>query len=441
MRRTTALLTFLIAVLASLALPATRAMAGGAATHLAVTNPDGSTPGTATIGQPVTIKVTALDSTNATATGYTGSIRFSTSDLTAQIPPDYQFTGAENGVQQFTVTFNTTGTKTITATDKTTSTIKGTETFTVSAPPPGPAVVLSLDSEAFAIQGVATPVTVTALDENFQKATSYTGTIHFTAPTDGKAILPADYTFTGADAGEHVFSVTWGTPGDQSATATDTSTASITGDSPTTDVSDASVAASFDVDGPAEAVLGTPVHIDVTARDGTGGLASGYEGTVHLTSSDGAATLPGDYTFTIADGGHKQFTVTFATLGDQTITATDTGDDTIDGTSDPTSVQKKSKLAATLVVKAPKSAVHGTPVNVKVSALDKKGKVAKGYRGTVHFTSTDSSADLPDDYSFTAADAGVHTFQVTFSGAGKWKVVVTDTVKPTITGKSTTVVS
>ena len=33
-----------------------------------------------------------------------------------------------------------------------------------------------------------------------------------------------------------------------------------------------------------------------------------------------------------------------------------------------------------------------------------------GYTGTVHFTSTDNTATLPANYTFTAADKGVHTF-------------------------------
>ena len=54
-------------------------------------------------------------------------------------------------------------------------------------------------------------------------ATGYTGTVHFTS-SDAQAGLPANYTFTGGDAGTHVFSVTLKTAGTQSITATDTVT-------------------------------------------------------------------------------------------------------------------------------------------------------------------------------------------------------------------------
>ena len=59
-------------------------------------------------------------------------------------------------------------------------------------------------------------------------ATGYTGTVHFTS-SDARPACRANYTFTGGDAGTHVFSVTLKTAGTQSITATDTVTGTITG--------------------------------------------------------------------------------------------------------------------------------------------------------------------------------------------------------------------
>src|SRR5262249_49983599 len=72
--------------------------------------------------------------------------------------------------------------------------------------------------------------TVTALDASNNKATSYTGTVHFTS-TDAAAVLPADYAFTSADAGLHTFTnaFTLKTAGSDTVTATDKTTSSITG--------------------------------------------------------------------------------------------------------------------------------------------------------------------------------------------------------------------
>jgi uncharacterized repeat protein (TIGR01451 family) len=51
---------------------------------------------------------------------------------------------------------------------------------------------------------------------------------------------------------------------------------------------------------------------------------TGYTGTVHFTSSDAQAVLPADYTFLPTDVGAHVFSFTLKTLGDQTITVTDT---------------------------------------------------------------------------------------------------------------------
>jgi hypothetical protein len=58
----------------------------------------------------------------------------------------------------------------------------------------------------------------------------------------------------------------------------------------------------------------------------------------------------------------------------------------------------------------PASVVSGATASVTVTVRDEGGTAAAGYRGTVSFTSSDPDATLPPNYTFTAADAGVHTF-------------------------------
>src|SRR5262249_32483727 len=61
----------------------------------------------------------------------------------------------------------------------------------------------------------------------------------------------------------------------------------------------------------------------------------------------------------------------------------------------------------------------GTPFALLVQASDPFGLSVPGYRGTVHFSSTDPQATLPADYTFTAPDNGQHTFSgVVFGSAG-----------------------
>jgi hypothetical protein len=152
--------------------------------------------------------------------------------------------------------------------------------------------------------------------------------------------------------------------------------------------------------------LGTALGIVVTARDAGGLVLTTFIGTVHFTSSDPSAILPPDYTFTPADAGSHFFSAgaTFQTAGTQTLTVTGAG---ISGT---TSVIIFTQPGSILVTPAFSNVPAGTPFTVTVSALDDSGNVLTGYDGTVHFTSSDPSATLPADYTFTSQDRGTHTF-------------------------------
>ena len=163
---------------------------------------------------------------------------------------------------------------------------------------------------------------MTAQDQFGNTASGYTGTVHFTS-SDGQATLPANYTFTAADAGVHVISVILKTAGTQSLTATDTATSSITGSQTGIQVRPAT-ATHFQISAPASVQAGVAFTITVTALDAYGNTATAYTGTVHFTSSDGKAVLPGNYRFRSSDAGVHVFSVTLNTQGTQTVTATDT---------------------------------------------------------------------------------------------------------------------
>src|SRR5206468_11530689 len=81
----------------------------------------------------------------------------------------------------------------------------------------------------------------------------------------------------------------------------------------------------------------------------------------------------------------------------------------------------------------------GTAIPVTVTALDSSNNMGATYVGTVHFTSTDPTAVLPADYTFTAADAGTHTLTATVRAAGLQTITATDTVARTVTGTSNAV--
>ena len=89
----------------------------------------------------------------------------------------------------------------------------------------------------------------------------------------------------------------------------------------------------------------------------------------------------------------------------------------------------------------------GTAGTVTVTAMDKYNNVVNTgpsqYEGTVDLSSTDSRiTGLPATHTFTAGDAGSHTFtQVVLKTAGNRVITATDSVTRTITGGTTLVVT
>jgi hypothetical protein len=189
---------------------------------------------------------------------------------------------------------------------------------------------------------------------------------------------------------------------------------------------------------------GAAFNFTVTAYASTGSVNTGYTGTIHFTSSDPSAVLPANYTFTIGaggDNGSHNFGATLKTAGQQSIVAADTVTSSITGTL----VVTVTPGAATQLTLAPSTMTptHGVAFTVTVTAKDAFNNAVPGYTGTVHFTSTDTSASLPANYTFTSGtgkDNGVHTFTVTLNSTGSRTVTATDTVTSSITGSTTVTV-
>jgi Ca2+-binding RTX toxin-like protein len=386
-----------------------------------------SVPGSATAGQALPLTLTVLDAFNNPVSAYTGTVHFTSSDAATGSPPDYTFTTADGGAHTFNITLKTAGSQTITVTAPGAS---AGASVTVN---PGPASFFGVTRVApTAVAGSAVAVTVTAYDAYGNVATGYTGTVDLSS-TDGQAVLPDDYSFTPDDGGAHTFEITLKTAGGQTVTATDAQAGGITGSGAVTVLPAA--ATSLQVTSTVVSVAGgTTLAVTVTALDAYGNVATGYTGTVHFTSSDALAGLPADYTFTVADPADYAFTetdngthvfgVVLGTVGTQSLTVTDAAGHT--GTEGGILVTP----AAFLVSGFPSSVTAGDEAAFTVTALNADGSVATGYTGTVHFTSSDRQAGLPDDYTFTAADAGVHTFLATLKTAGTQSLTVGDTLTP-----------
>lgn len=91
----------------------------------------------------------------------------------------------------------------------------------------------------------------------------------------------------------------------------------------------------FAITAPTEVTSGTPFDVIVAALDAYGHIAAGYLGTVTFSSTDTdpSVVLPANYAFTADDHGVHTFMggFTLETVGNQTLTATDTADNTLTG--------------------------------------------------------------------------------------------------------------
>jgi hypothetical protein len=191
------------------------------------------------------------------------------------------------------------------------------------------------------------------------------------------------------------------------------------------------------VTGPARSTAGQPVTLTVTALSEFDTTAAGYGGTVHFTSTDGQATLPADYAFTAADAGVHTFTdgVILRSAGSRSVSVTDVTLAAVTGT---TAIAVKPAAAAYFTVSAPGTVTAGDAFSATVTAIDAFGNVASAYAGTVHFSSSDSQASLPADYTFGGTDKGKHTFAVGFTlrTAGTQILRINDLADGSITGSA-----
>ncbi len=164
-----------------------------------------------------------------------------------------------------------------------------------------------------------------------------------TASDDGDPVPPGALTFTWSRV-SGPGTVVFGTPNALSTSASFTVSGNYV---LRLTASDGALSSSADVSvtvnpGPASAMTalglansttaGAAGSITVTVRDAFGNIATGYRGTVHVSSSDGAALLPADYAFTAGDNGVHAFAVTLNTVGTQSVTVSDVANGSLTST-------------------------------------------------------------------------------------------------------------
>ncbi|MGD0451655.1 MAG: Ig-like domain repeat protein, partial [Candidatus Bathyarchaeia archaeon] len=387
-------------------------------------------------GAAHSVTVTAKDANGNVATGYIGTVHFTSSDSQAVLPVDYTFVSGDAGSKSFSVTLETVGSQSITATDTVTSTITGSQSgITVNAAGAAKLAFVGVPSSLTA--GVTSGgITVQLQDQYGNPVNARSGGVTVTLSPSGVwysnsggttlisnnqrtissgSSSTSSFYFKSTAAG--LFSLV------ASATGYTSASASLT--------VNAASATSFVVSGfPSPTIAGAAHSVTVTAKDQYGNVATAFSGTVTITSSDLAATLPPPGSLT---NGVGSFSVTLKTSGTQSISATS---GSVSGSQ--VGIQVNAAGATYFVVAAPDSAIAGKAFSITVTAKDQYGNTVTNYAGTVHFTSCDAQAILPADSGLTN---GVGSFSVTLETDGYRVITATDTMTSSITGYATVLVN
>ena len=375
-------------------------------------------------GVPFTLLVTALDQNGNVATGYSGVVHFTSDDPFAVLPPDSTLT---NGFGRFQGTLWLTGqdtiTPTITGTDTVQSTITGHSDFPVVLNPD----TISISAPAKVTAGVPFNYIVKAVDRNGSVVQGYSGTIQ-SSTNAPRATVQSNSTLT---SGVGNYQATFTTEGTSAAnfkiTAVDTHDPNVTATSAA--ISVGPYVKYFRVDMPSVVQAGIPFNATVTAIGNFGKVITGYNGKVHVTSSDGSAVLPADFTLT---NGTATVNVTLKANGPETVTATDTVSPSLTG-----SASTYDLAAVILRVVAPSSVTAGSAFQFTVTALDRYYNLAPGYSGTVQFWTNAPRATVPGHTTLTN---GTGTFNATFTKvagtSANFKISAGDTSTPSVQGTS-----
>ncbi len=270
--------------------------------------------------------------------------------------------------------------------------------------------------------------TVTVRNQWNQLVSDYIGTIAFSS-SDARATLPENYTFTLTDAGQHAFTAVFLTASlDNFLRATDTVTDTLTGEQTGIEVLPADPA-KIDV------IAGTPQ----TAQVGTA-FTSPLVVRVTDAYSNTVPGMPVTYTGPVIGAG-MVYTGTNPVSTDLTGQASlIAGPNTTSGSYQVTaSVETMGVLPVYFdLTNTPAPVVglnvFGYPSPVKagsihpftVSAVDQYGNVNPNYRGSTYSLSSDPLAILPQDYLFTAQDAGSHVFNATLKTSGTHYITMVD---------------
>ena len=417
-------------------------------------------PATQGVGTAFTVGVYGTDaywnpvpSTNTVTISATGS--FTSNPTSGALVTQGSPAG---GYRSFSVTLNTVGTQTVSAT-------AGGLTSGTSPP----ISVIPAGTHHFAFNtitgpltaGVPTSVTIRAVDSGGNTVPTYAADAILTSNTGTGSITPSQITFAaGTWTGNVVFK---GAGGAVALTCADysappkigTSNTFVVNPGPFTGLqvlmpgeSAAGGTATGKTGTPTTQSAGNPFTITVRAVDQYWNLVSGINDSVHLTSTDAFAWMPAD---TVLNNGQCLIQVRLHKSGQQTITASDNANSSIlTDTSSPITIV--GGAFAKVLILAPgespapgtASGRTGTPTDqsinyaftVTVMATDAWWNPVSGPTDVVHITSNDPLAQLPADAPMVN---GAVDLSMRLSTGGFQQISVSDVTNPSKTGSTTQV--
>ena len=373
-------------------------------------------------GDSHSFSVTAKDAYGNTATGYTGTVLFSSSDTLdsagSGLPSNYVFLSGDGGSKSFSAVLKTVGSQSITATDTVTSSITGSQTGIAVTVGPLDHIVITPSASTLTAGGQQTFVS-----KSYDQYNNVIGIV--TASTTwsiqngaGGSWVQTTGTYTSQYAGS-----AWTVTGLYSGKI---ASASLTvNPGPLSKFAFASIGTQ---------TAGTAYSITITAQDAYGNTVPSYSGNPTLASS----SWSGSKNIGTFSSGTKTGSVISTIAGSTTITATD------DSTGTSATFTVNPGAASVLLVSGfTNPTVAGDAHNLVVTAKDAYGNTATGYTGTIHFTSSDAlstaGSGLPANYAFQNSDGGSRSFSALLKTVGSQSITTTDTTS-SITGSQTGIV-
>jgi 3-dehydroquinate dehydratase len=402
--------------------------------------------GSTSAGSPFTVTVTAYDIYNNVATGYLGTVRFSSSDASAGLPSDHTFVPSDNGIHTFAATLLTSDSQTIAVTDTGNATLTNTETWTV-----GVAAIhhYTVTSASYS-QTAGTPfvVTVTAYD-SFGNVVTGDNTTSVTMTSTDSLTMLFDGNGNGAfdEASDNVMVLSSGTfnISARDTTARPSATITATDDGSKQGTSGAYTIVSAVIDhytvtsASYNQTAGVSFVVTVTAYDSFGNLASTENATsVTMTSTSATMLFDSNSNGTFGEASDNVTLLSFGTFNisardttagtSATITATDGNSKT--GTSSAHTITAGA-IDRYTVTSASYSQTAGVSFAVTVSAYDSFGNLVNTDNSTSVTMTSNSGTMLFDSNS--NGTFGEASDNVTLLSSGTFNISARDTTAGTST--------